>query len=523
MFWLKKKIINFRALTLVCFFCLFLFSLFLTEKFSQSFHFVDEDDHLVFAYYINQGYKLYGDLSSNHQPLVYFFSSLVQKITRPNTLFLLIKRGREAVFLYAFVFSLFLFSQFGWPFLIFSLFFELTKFFIFGNLLLTESLAVYPLIFILGESFRVFFLNLKPQKWQSFIFGVANFMVVFNLLPLIPGLLILDLAYLIRTKTWRHFFIGFLLPTFVLFLLISPPDWFRETVYYNIKYVAPELSPVKNKLDFIKLLIFPFLFFLEDKGPILNQIIQFFSFLIILNFTFLLGSKKRKVFAWLFFLLIILSFNNRVLNPKEIYYYNGFHLLPWYSGFIFFNLLTVRLIIKEIEGAKRFLPLLILIGGGSYFFTHPQMPHFIKINKNNEHNVNFFPYFLIGKAISGVSRPKDRLAVLPDESLIYWQSGLKPSTQQIVYYEWEYWVPSLRQQMDETFVHNPPEFIYADFKRIGPASYLPVLNSTLEKNYWQVTKQGVAQNLFIKKEKIKKITEEQWQGWIGLSFDKIQS
>lgn len=523
MFWLKKRTIGFKALTLFCFFCLFLFSLFLSEKFSQSFHFVDEDDHLVFAHFMNQKYKLYKDLSSNHQPLVYILSSLTQKITKPNTLFLLIRRGREAVFLYAFVLSLFLFSQFGLIFLIFALFFELTKFFLFGNLLLAESLAIYPLLYIIGMSFQITFTDYKPKKWQSFVFGLANFLIVFNLLPLIPSLLFFNLLYLIKTKHYKPLFAGFLLPTFILFLFISPLDWFRETVFYNFKYVVSELSPVKNKLDYLRFFIFPFLFFFQQQSAF-NQFIRLFSVLLILNFALLfVFNKRKKTLGGLLFLLLILTLNNRVLKPEDAYYYRGFHLLPWYGGFIFFSLLTVKLIVQEIKKAVRSLPLLVLIGGGICAFLNPQMPYFIQIDKDREHNVNFLPYFLTGKAIKSISQPTDRLAVIPNESLLHWQAGLKPATRQIVYYEWEYWVPLLRQQMDEVFTNNPPEFIYADFQRIGQASYLPLLNSTLEKNYWQATKKGIPQNLFIKKEKIKKISDEQWKKWEKLSFDKITS
>ena len=128
---------------------IFLVSLLLTEKFSQSWHFVDEDDHLVSGYYMNKGVSLYKGLSSIHQPVVYIVSSLAQKIAKPQTIYHLLKTGREAVFIYALIWSIFLAIRYRWPFIFFSVFFELTKYFILGNLLLAESLVVYPLIFIL--------------------------------------------------------------------------------------------------------------------------------------------------------------------------------------------------------------------------------------------------------------------------------------------------------------------------------------------------------------------------------------
>jgi len=118
-----KKSFYLNILKLTGFFTIFLLSFFISVKFSQSFHFVDEDDHLVFAHFMNKGYKLYDDLSSNHQPLVYFFSSLGQKIIQPKTLFSLITGGRLLVFAYGFLWSLFLLFQFGPIILVFILFY----------------------------------------------------------------------------------------------------------------------------------------------------------------------------------------------------------------------------------------------------------------------------------------------------------------------------------------------------------------------------------------------------------------
>ena len=517
---IKKK--KFKLINSLIFFFLFSLAFFLTEKYSQSFHFVDEADHLVIASFMNKGYKLYSGLSTNHQPLVYILSSFAQKISQPNSLFMLIKRGKEAVFFFSFVSSLLLILSIGPIFLIFIFFFEMTKFFLFGNLLLAESLVIYPLIFIIHQSFKVIFYKFKPEKWSQAVFGLANFFIIFNVLPVIPSLLILDIIYLMKIKKIKHFSLGLILPIVILFLLIPVSDYLRETVVYNLKYAIPLISPIKEKKEILQLIIFPFKFFFKFKDSILHQLIRFISLFIMINFLVFLTTKKtKKIMSWLFFLLIILMLNTRNINVKEVYYYNGFHLLPWYAGLIFFNLLTAQYIIKKIDGLKKFLPCLLLFGGGVYFLLHPHMPYFTKINKNDEHNVNYLSYYLVGQAISVVSQPEERLAVLPDESLIYWQAGLKPATRQIAYYDWQYYAPELKKELDKVFSANPPEYIYADFKRIGPSNYLPALTMTLAKNYWQVTSQGVAQNLYIRKSKIKNITEGQWQAWQQLSFDKI--
>lgn len=538
-----KKSLNKKFIYLVILVCLFVFVLLLTERFSQSFHFVDEDDHLIFGHYMNQGYKLYRDLSTNHQPLVYIFGGLLQRISRPGTMFILLRRTREAVFLYGFVFSVFLLFEFGLPFLIFSFIFELTKFFIFGNLLLAESLVVYPLIFILGESFRTYFLDHKPKGFHVLIFGFCNFLIFFNLLPLIPSILILDLLYFLKlnflkTRDVKNMAAGFVLPTALLFIIVSPLGWFKESVLNNFNYVAPELTPVKSWQDFVKVVFFPFLFIFKKKKPIFSQIIFFFTLLLLLNTALLLNLKekifntkfikniklKRKnkiLFLWLFIILVVLLTNNRVLNTDEIYYYSGFHLLPWYSAFIFLNILMVNYLLKNMKFYFKKILLLIFLIVGVYFLFNKEMVYFQKIDKVAEHNTNFLTYVLAGKGFASVSKPGDRLAVFPNESLIYWQSGLDLATRQVAYYEWQYWVPELRAEMEEVFNNDPPEFIYRNFEGIKQTSYLPFLQEAL-RDYAEVSSNGDATGLYIREDRVKDITDEQWQEWRKYSFNKIE-
>ena len=121
-----------------------------SQQRSLSMHFVDEDDHLSGANLINRGYKLHDQIQSNHQPLVYFTSVAIQKLTQPDNIFMLVRRHRQALFVYGSLWSLFIVLRFSWPGLIFILFFEFLKYGLLGNLLLMESLAVYPAVYLLA-------------------------------------------------------------------------------------------------------------------------------------------------------------------------------------------------------------------------------------------------------------------------------------------------------------------------------------------------------------------------------------
>ncbi|MEA3355665.1 MAG: hypothetical protein U9Q63_04265, partial [Patescibacteria group bacterium] len=128
-----------------------IFSFRLHNQRALSFHFVDEEDHIATADFINQGMELYKDLSVNHQPLVYLGSSVLQKTTKPSSLYHLIKTHRLAMFVYGAIWSILLVWKFGSIGLIFSLFFEGLKFYGFGNLWLMESMAVYPSVYLFGS------------------------------------------------------------------------------------------------------------------------------------------------------------------------------------------------------------------------------------------------------------------------------------------------------------------------------------------------------------------------------------
>ena len=108
----------------------------INQERSLSLHFVDEEDHLSGANLINRGYKLHEQIQSNHQPLVYFGSATLQKIFKPDNIFMLIRRHRQAVFVYGALWSLLIVLRFSYPGLIFVFFFEWLKYGLLGNLFL---------------------------------------------------------------------------------------------------------------------------------------------------------------------------------------------------------------------------------------------------------------------------------------------------------------------------------------------------------------------------------------------------
>jgi len=460
------------------------FSWQINQQRSLSMHFVDEDDHLAGAELINRGYKLHRQIQSNHQPLVYFASAAIQKLTGPDNIFMLVRRHRQTIFFYGAVWSLLLVWRFSWPGLIFVLFFEFLKYGLLGNLLLMESLAVYPAVYLLAV-----LLTSKPPSHRELIFlGFYSFLIIFNLVPLYPWLLVILLTLAIRFKKQILWLIpGFLLPALILFWHYSPIDWFRETIYNNWVYAAPALNRVKTAADWLKIIFFPFTAYFTANSLQAKFINLFFT-------GYLVASWFNRKLLWLYPLLILA--NNRVLSPGAAYY-EGFHLLPW-----------LGLLIWVFVYSQKFLPKYLILGFSALslvLLLNKAMPYFSKTDVDYEYYVNYSTIDDYNFAVKNITAQGDRMAVTANQPLVYWQTDTVPATREFVYYAWQHEVPELKADYDQVmFGNNPPEIIYGNKDK-----------DVLAAQYVNILKYGQPTELYLRRDKFDLITSSQ--------LDKITS
>lgn len=451
---------------------------------SLSLRFVDEDDHVAGADLINRGHKLYEQISTNHQPLVYSFSAAVQQITPSDNLFMLVRRHRQAVWIYGALWSLFLVLSFGRSGLIFVGLFEFLKYGLLGNLLLMESLAVYPAAYLLSA----LLFTRRPQPVESLFLGWCSFLIIFNLVPLYPWLAMMILR--LRPKL-RWFLAGLLLPTLVLFSFYSPAAWFKETIYNNWLYAVPALNQIQAAGDWFRLVFFPFYAFFIS-GLQSQFIAMFFT-------GYLFASWFNRKLLWLYPLLFLA--NNRVLSPDAAYY-EGFHLLPW-----------LGLLIAIFIHSLKFLPKYILAGLGIWslgLFLNRSMPYLNRTDPHHEYYVNYSAAEDVNFAVSNVAAAGDRLAVTAYQPLVGWQTNTRPATRQLVYYAWQSGVPELKAEYDQVFSgSNPPEIIYGTND--------PRL---LAEKYVNVLRWGQPTELFLRRDKFDSITAFQWSALQTRGFSK---
>lgn len=474
-----KKILPLAALALIL-----TLSWRISQSRSLSIHFVDEEDHLAGAELINRGYKLHEQIQSNHQPLVYFGSAAIQKFTQPDNLFMLVRRHRQALFFYGALWSLLLVIRWRWPGLIFALFFEFLKYGLLGNLLLMESLAVYPTVYLLFS-----FLYRKQYRRAEWLFlGFCSFLIVFNLVPLYPWLAVM--LVLLSPKI-RWFLAGWLIPTIILFIFYSPAAWFRETIFNNWQYAIPALNQVKTDGDWLKIIFFPFTAYLAS-GLQAKFISLFFT-------GWLIAAWFNRRLLWLYPLLLLA--NNRVLSPGTAYY-EGFHLLPW-----------LGLLIVIFVYSLKFLPKYLVFGFSAWslvLLVNPAMPYFSKTDTAYEYYVNYSTIDDFNFSVKNLAVTGDRMAVTANQPLLHWQTPPELATRQLVYYGWEPNVPELAADYQSVFFGtNPPQIIYGS-KEV----------QLLAEKYTAIFRHGQPTELFIRNDRFSQITDSQWTALLTRGFSK---
>lgn len=469
-----------------------------------SFHFVDEEDNIVLGRYLLKQEKLYRDLFSHHQPLAYIFSAGVQKATSPNSLFLLIKRHREAIIIWSVLWSLLLVVKFGPPFLIFILFHELLKFFLLGHLFLSESLAVYPLMYFVASIFT----EKEGLSFFKVIFlGFCFALTLLLLSPLWPALLfLLAVLFFYRKLTKENyfwFFLGILPLIIIVFIFISPPDYLHNALYINFKYYIPMTSKEPLVSTLASAFFAPFLTLLFREGRTATlQVTQFLAGIMLFNWAFLLKQKRWRLVSLMFMTLGLVNLRYIAPGQQE---YSGFHILPWFATLILITTIGTKMVWVSYA-AKRAKVLIAVLLIGAFFVTVRESRGglFSDRDMKKDYYINYSRQASFAEAVRIMKLPGERLMVMPDEWLIYWQADIDHASKMVNFYAWMANVPELMATLYETFAQNPPAYLYCDRcdrGYFGLEEFFP--------KYQRLEKDGQVTNLFVLKEKLHDITVEQ--------------
>lgn len=479
------------VMVLICLPILAISDYFYSNK-ALSFRFVDEQYNFAIGKYLTWGERLYDDIITNHQPLTHILSFQVQQLTKPNSTYLLVVNHRKAIILWATIWSLILVFYFGVGAFVFVVLFELTKIYLLGNIFLTESWLIYPLVTLSG---LILFIKRELKAWELIFWGICFALVLFSLSPLWPLLLLF--LILINLKQKQHLLksVLYLLIGFsTVFIYIASFTSFLGYLhlnFVNLTYTVPTYHQEAWILTITKSFLTPFFSFFPQANTPTLWVIRILSLVFILE-----AVSKLRSLSWqsLTFFFIILGLTNIRFVPPGTEGYAGFHLLPWYATFVFLG----SMVATKKKGINFILIFSIIVLSINFAKTSL----FTKNDKQREYYINYSTHTSLGEAVKIMKNSQDTLFVSPDAWLVYWQSDTNHLPKLFGYYTWMVGIPSLNKLVLEKFEKNPPTFFYCEnCKGLALEKYL--------STYQELKRDGGVTNLYVLPDKIKKITLDQ--------------
>lgn len=498
-----------RKLLLLTSIVLFLFLSFnYANKVFQT-SFVDEDDNFASGRYILEGEKVYKQFFSHHQPLTYIISAGVQKVINPNSIYLLVKRHREFMIAWSFIWVIFLILRFKIFFLP-LLIFEILKIHLLGNLFLSENLVVYPVIYLIG-----LVLNQGELTSKELIFvGFSVAFIFFNLLPLwgLVAVIILSLIYRQASKLRAAGLT--ILGGLILFALTLPfidlPGFFYQSIFINYRYYIPQTIEQPLLWQLINAFTSPVTLIFNDKTSGTLLVSKILAIILILASVSLIKQKKIKKVCWGWFLIGIT--NLRFIEPGRESF-SGFHLMPWLAVFIVVTFYLSLFSLTQSKERWRFYlktTLLFLIAASLVVSVKFSKALFTKRDIQTDFYVNYSQDVEIGEVIKILKSKTSKLFIAPAKSLIYWQGEVLHASPILYYYAWMEEVPEFKNPTHRLLKIDQPDFVFLERKGTNLEIYLD--------RYIEVSKHGTGRKLFIHPNIIESLTQTQKDALNFLEF-----
>lgn len=478
--------------------------------------FVDSLNNYVAAYFMLKGRTLYSQIFFNHQMLMAYFSFILQALTQPKTLTQLILYHRIALLLFSIIMDIFLIKRFRFTGIGFVLFYEIIKYYFFGNFFLGEAVIPYLLVYQFGLVWEKIH-GRQVSGNEIIINGLLTWCISFLREPFIPITLFLYIILLWKRpfNKAQYLSVGlFFIGTIIILITVPLNDYFFQLVTVNIQNnVTPDIQ--RNKLygiGILNIVFYPiFLFF----GGIWN----FFRFdLLGIDSIFLvligITIKKLRQLKAVLLILVTLALAAIRFTPPGNVLFGAFHLLPWialliFSIFLLLSEIYLKKELRQLADGISFSLLIIfcfLILTFRWFFTTGE-------NIYQSFNRNYGRYYANGKVIKILAKPNSTLFVDWWDSLVYWEAGLPSSYRYTFYYPVQIGIPQFDRERMKMFYTNPPDFYYTDCED-NPV-FLP---GPVRYQYSQLLHNGRLGCVFVKRNLLTHITPKQMHDMTELGF-----
>jgi hypothetical protein len=409
--------------------------------------------------------------------------------------------------LFGFLFDVFLCWRFGFVGLAFTLTYEFSKFYVFGDRFLGEGFVIYPLVYLAGLSLHTI-QKKHIDTWEIILSAVCVWFVVFTREPYILEALFLY-GIIIRPtllKRVGQISLGIVAVLSASLFLLFP---FRDFVYNDItlnmsRGVSSELKAGSFfGIGIVKSFFYPLYIFVAGTwNDFRIQLICISVLLIISVFLWIRTKKSLWVLGCLF-----IAFGLANLRPTlpGLQFYEAYHELNWYGLFVF---ATFYLLFEGLKAVQKQFVYFFIIGGLFAFIVFsPRSFIYNKVNEQAEFLTNYGMYLQVSEVIKAISTPQETLFTNGADEFLYVVSGRNSSYP----YSFDpYSIPFKDKYYDAflaMFSHTPPDIIY-DF--CSPDAYThPHLPQAYLSLYAQWYSQGKPTCLYMKKSLVPGLTSSQ--------------
>jgi hypothetical protein len=468
-----------------------------------SFSFFDEYSTYVTGFFMLKGRTLFTDIFLNHQPLLSHISYYIQLLSKPQSFYELAQIHRISVIVFSLICSIGLVIRFRFIGMAFTIFFELTKFYLFGSLFLAESFIVYPIAYMTVLIILSSAKKLYITTYDIFLSAFLTWFVIFMREPYIPLVIVqfgIILSLARRTEVRKKLISAGLLLVLSFITLVSHPlkEYFYQVVTLNSQTVAS--SELKGNsvvgTGLLKMFFYPIYILVYGEQNFFRGIQILLSLIFIFLFAWV-GYKHKKYRLLLYIFILLGLANIRFVDPGQIYFV-AFHMLIWMSVFLASIFSFLYLYMQHVTFKKSLPILLILAVVLGLGFFHKDAFVLSRVNKETEFNDNYHRFMVNGQIIKNLSNPSDRLFVDMSDSLLHYHSGLDSSYRYAFYYPVMSGNEMFKAERQIMFRNSPPEFYYYNCEETGANDMTTM--SIIRNKYAELSKNGVGMCLFIRRD-----------------------
>lgn len=460
----------------------------------------DDCFNIVAGYLMLSGKTLYSDIFFNHQMGMAYLSSFVQLVFEPQHIADLIFRHRQTIIVFGFLANTFLVLRFGFVGFMFAIFYELSKFYVFGDRFLAESLIVYPLVYMFGLGLFIL-AKKKVFSYEVFAASICAWFVFVMREPYVPAAFLL-FAFILFKGTFKSVYkkvsaLLLFLGVVSLFLFTTLQDYFFNVFTVNLSIVIGSDASLDVTLveTALKTLLYPV--FVVSSFVYSSPFWIFISFLC--AFCLLLGFLIFRKYGWgvvVFTYLTLAISNPRPVDVGTIYY-EAFHIAPWYGLLVFAFLFFLVLIFQKVPRVSQGGFLISIAVFVFSFFLSQSFLH-DDVDRHAVFLTEYGTYHHVSEIVREIGTEENTFFVDGFDELILWNVDKISSYSYPWYTSVMPYIEKYSSSRSEMFLEYPPDIYYGNCLDREDAS-IRQIPAEVRDNYVRLLNNDVPSCLYLYK------------------------